>query len=92
MGLFDDWEGFDVQEERRKGREAGIEEGIEKGREQLLVEKVYKKLTKGKDAIAIADELEEPIEYVEKVIDIINKNGTSVDINSVVEELKTEKV
>lgn len=43
-------------------------EGKEKGREELLREKIHKKLAKGKTVPEIAEELEEEISVIEKII------------------------
>ena len=54
------------------GRKAGIEEGrktgLELGKKDLLKQQVQKKLLKGKDIDVIAEELEEEVAVIEKVI------------------------
>lgn len=54
------------------GRKAGIEEGrktgLELGKKDLLKQQVQKKLLKGKDIDVIAEELEEEVAAIEKVI------------------------
>ena len=87
MGLWDDWEGFDVQAERNIGRMQGREEG----KEQLLVEKISKKYSDGKDAETIADELDEPSEYVKRVINAIKEVGSADDVYLIIEKMKTVK-
>jgi len=95
MGLWDDWEGFDVQAERNigrmQGREEGREEGKEEGKEQLLVEKISKKYSDGKDAETIADELDEPLEYVNRLIKVIKEAGSTDDVDLIIEKMKTVK-
>ncbi|WP_035767616.1 hypothetical protein [Butyrivibrio sp. NC2002] len=91
MGLWDDWEGFDVQAERNIGRMQGREEGREEGKEQLLVEKISKKYSDGKDAETIADELDEPSEYVKRVINAIKEVGSADDVYLIIEKMKTVK-
>ncbi len=51
-----------------EGREQGREEGREEGREDHLKELIEKKLSKGKNITKIAEELEEDIVVVEKLI------------------------
>jgi len=91
MGLWDDWEGFDVQAERNIGRMQGREEGREEGKEQLLVEKISKKYSDGKDVETIADELDEPLEYVNRVIKVIKEAGSTDDVDLIIEKMKTVK-
>lgn len=43
--------------------------GIERGREELLTEKINKKLQKGKSIEQIAEELEESVEVIEKMLE-----------------------
>ena len=47
----------------------GLEIGIERGREELLTEKINKKLQKGKGIEQIAEELEESVEVIEKMLE-----------------------
>lgn len=79
MGLWDDWEGFDVQAER------------EIGREHLIIEKISKKYSKGKNASTIADELDESLDYVNKVIKAIKETGSTDDVDLIIEKMKTVK-
>ncbi len=53
----------------REGRERGREEGRKEGREELLRELVKRKLDKGKTLPEIADDLEEEISVIRRVID-----------------------
>ena len=48
--------------------EAGIEQGIAKGQQDLLMQKSKAKLAKGKSLELIADELEEDISVIEKLL------------------------
>ncbi len=54
----------------------GIEEGREEGMRQQLVKLVCRKLQKNKSAATIAEELEEELEEVEKVIEAQKKVGS----------------
>ena len=49
--------------------EIGIKKGIEQGKEQLLTQKVEKKLAKGKSVKEIADELEEDEKVICKILE-----------------------
>ena len=51
-----------------KGIEQGIEQGIAKGQQDLLTQKIKAKLAKGKSLELIADELEEDISVIEKLL------------------------
>ena len=50
------------------GIEKGIEQGITKGQHDLLKQKIKAKLAKGKSLELIADELEEDISVIEKLL------------------------
>ena len=49
---------------------------------------ICKKLIKGKDAVAIADEIEEPLERVSKICDIPSKYLPDNDVRKIMEELR----
>ena len=51
-----------------EGRKAGLEIGIESGKKEQLKQQIQKKLLKGKDIDVIAEELEEEVAVIEKVI------------------------
>ncbi|MCR4870394.1 MAG: hypothetical protein K5859_03730, partial [Atopobiaceae bacterium] len=53
-----------------KGKKIGVEEGIEQGEELLLIKQICKKISKGKDPEAIAEELEVPLEKAKAIYDI----------------------
>lgn len=53
----------------REGKEVGLKEGREEGREELLRELIKKKLDKGKTIPEIADELEEEISVIRRLIE-----------------------
>ena len=79
MGLFDDWEGFDVQEERRIG--------AKRGKKEVLIQQVCKKLRKQKDCKTIADELEADISEIKEIVDIAEKYKPEYDVEKILEEL-----
>ncbi|MGN0386319.1 MAG: hypothetical protein ACI4EX_10625, partial [Lachnospiraceae bacterium] len=66
-----EWEKIRCAERRygyERGREDGIEQGIEQGEKQLLISIVQKKLQKGKSLNEIADDLEEPVSVIERIV------------------------
>ena len=72
---------------KEEGREEGREEGKEEGREETLVTLICKKLVKGKSVPVIADEVEEPEEYVSKVCEIASKYLPNYDVQKIIAEL-----
>ena len=63
------------------------EEGREEGREETLITLICKKLVKGKAVSTIADEVEEPEEYVSKICDIASKYLPNYDVKKIMAEL-----
>jgi predicted transposase YdaD len=59
-------------EGRQEGRREGRQEGRREGGEIKLFELIKKKLAKGKDIDTIADELEESVEEVKRLMDKLN--------------------
>lgn len=53
---------------RKEGIEEGRKAGLESGKKEQLKQQVQKKLLKGKDIDVIAEELEEEVAVIEKVI------------------------
>lgn len=49
---------------------------------------ICKKLIKGKDAITIANEIEEPVEKVSKICNIASKYLPDYDVRKIMEELR----
>ena len=66
-----------IVEGMAKGKAEGIVEGMTKGkstgRKELLVELIKKKLARNKSAEVIAEELEEDISTIKKIIEEISK-------------------
>ena len=58
-----------LEEREQKGREEGYISGIETGKKELLRQQVEKKLSKGKNVEKIADELEEEVSVIRKIIE-----------------------
>ena len=75
---------------KQEGIEEGIEKGIEKERLSHLVETVCKKLLKNKSAALIAEELEEDLQAVERVIRAQRRAG-SYDVERIGEMLRAEQ-
>ena len=53
---------------RKEGIEEGRKAGLESGKKEQLKQQIQKKLLKGKDIDVIAEELEEEVAVIEKVI------------------------
>ena len=75
MGLFDGWQGFDVQEERRIGSEMD------------RIEMICKKLAKGFDTSTIAEHLELDEQYVKEICSIASSYAPDYEVNKIYEEL-----
>ena len=71
-----------------EGFEEGFENGEEKGRAVTLIQLVRRKLQKGKTFAAIAEELEEAPETVEKICKAVESCGVDSDIDKIYEEWK----
>lgn len=82
MGLFDDWEGFDVQEERRIGQI--------KGEEIRLIKLVTKMLTLGWDVSKTADLFDENESHIQSIYDIAKKYAPDYDPEKIYNELSPE--
>lgn len=63
-----------------------LEIGLQQGLEQGLVELICKKLRKGKDIQCIAEEVEEPLERVEKICHVAEKYAPEYAFSKVYEE------
>ncbi len=79
MGLFDGWEGFDVQEERRIGQT--------KGEEIKLIKQVCKKLSLGQDIFQIASDLVEAPDHIQEIYGIAVKYAPEYDSEKIYNEL-----
>ena len=69
MSIFE----YDKDEEEKKLRKAEYEAGIEAGRKDTLKQIIKKKLEKGKSVEEIAEELEEDVTVIRKLIDEIEE-------------------
>ncbi len=79
--LFEHFEGYDIQKVRRESREEGSD--------ILLITQIYKKLEKGKSSEIIADEVEENVETVNRVVEAIRSiEAESFDAQKVLEVWK----
>ena len=63
-------------------------EGEEIGRIKLLVSQIVKKIKKGKSFDIIAQELEENIEYIERIYNIAIRNEVDCDVDKIIYELQ----
>lgn len=59
------------------------EEGREEGADLKTISQVCKKLIKGKSVEEIADELEEEVDYINKICDIAAKFAPDYDVNKI---------
>ena len=64
---------FEEKKLRKAEYEAGVEAGIELGERSLLENQIRKKLKKGKPIEQIADELEEAVTTIQRIIEEIQK-------------------
>lgn len=75
---------------KQEGIEEGIAKGIEKERLSHLIETVCRKLLKNKSAAVIAEELEEDLQAVERVIRAQRRVG-NYDVERIGEMLRAEQ-
>ena len=68
MSIFEYDKELEEKKLRRAEFQAGMEAGIEKGQHDLLKQKIKAKLAKRKSLELIADELEEDISVIEKLL------------------------
>lgn len=70
------------------GEERGLAAGRSQGKSLNMVELVQRKLRKGKTAETIAEELEEPMENVERICEAVEKCGMDADPQEIYEEMQ----
>ncbi|MBR1643007.1 MAG: Rpn family recombination-promoting nuclease/putative transposase [Butyrivibrio sp.] len=80
MGLFDEWEGFDVQKVDRIGQD--------KGKTKKLIEIVSKKIALGQDSEQIARDLIEDERYIQSIYDVAIKYAPEYDSEEIYAELE----
>ena len=68
---------FEEKKLRKAEYEAGVEAGIELGERSLLENQIRKKLKKGKPIEQIADELEEAVTTIQRIIEETKKRKLS---------------
>lgn len=66
---------FEEKKLRKAEYEAGVEAGIELGERSLLENQIRKKLKKGKSIEQIADELEEAVTTIQRIIEETKKEN-----------------
>ena len=66
---------FEEKKLRKAEYEAGVEAGIELGERSLLKNQIRKKLEKGKSIEQIADELEEAVTTIQRIIEETKKEN-----------------
>lgn len=81
-----------LEEGLAKGRAEGLKEGCTKGAELKLIQLVSKKLRKGKSAEEIADELEERMEEIERIVHAARECAPDYNCEEIYERLyRTER-
>lgn len=88
----EDWREEVRMEVREEMREEVRTEVREEGSARKLIEQVCKKIKKGKEPACIADELEEPVRYIEEICRIAKKQEPEYTSEAVYEDWKTEKI
>ena len=73
---------------RKEGVKQGIEQGIGQGEDFKLIKLVQRKLRKGKTPEVIAEELEEPLENVERICAAVDKCGLEANALMVYDEMQ----
>lgn len=75
MSIYEYDKEFEEKKLRKAEYEAGVEAGIELGERSLLKNQIRKKLKKGKSIEQIADELEEAVTTIQRIIEEIKKEN-----------------
>lgn len=75
------------KEGRQEGRQEGWKEGRQEGSQTKLIDLVCRKLRKGKDAIEIADALEEELPVVERICKAARELGTDCDVQKIYQKI-----
>ena len=68
-------------------REEALNEGVDTGKELTIIERVIKKLQKGKDIPTIADELEDDESHIAAICSAIEKYAPDYDIDRIQKDL-----
>ncbi len=79
MGLFEEFKGFDVQAERKKGEEL------------KLIKMVCKKLNLGQPPDQIAEDLEEDQPHIQSICDIASSFAPDYDAEKIYDQLTHAK-
>ncbi len=75
MSIYEYDKEFEEKKLRKAEYEAGVEAGIELGERSLLKNQIRKKLKKGKSIEQIADELEEAVTTIQRIIEETKKEN-----------------
>lgn len=68
-------------------RKEGIQQGIEQGEDTKLIDLVQRKLRKGKTPGVIAEELDEPLDNVERICSAVLQCGLDVDPQNIYDKM-----
>ena len=77
---------------REEGLKEGLEKGLQDGRLSTLISQTCRKLSRGKDAHTIADELEEDVDMIEQICNIAEAYAPYYDEKQILEQMKTINV
>ena len=83
VGLFEEFKGFDVQAERKKGKDIG--------EELKLIKLVCKKLSMGQAPGQIAEDLVEDESHIQAICDIAASFSPDYDAEKIYDQLTNEK-
>ncbi len=74
-----------------KGMKAGMERGREAGSSMKLIHQICRKLQKGKEAVQIAEELEEELSSVERICEVAKQYAPEYECEAIYRRLKEEE-
>ena len=77
----------ELEKSKKAAMEQGLEQGLEQGIELKLIQQISKKLAKGKQPKAIADDLEEDLSTVEKICRIAVRFAPDYNCDLIYEQL-----
>lgn len=83
MSIFE----YDEEKHMECLRQEGFEEGYGKGEEMKLIAQVCRKILKNKTARQIAEELEEPLDVIERICEAAKKCAPDYECEAVYQTL-----
>ncbi len=79
-----------LQEMMQDEFEQGKAEGLEQGEDKKLVKQICKKMTKGKDAKTIAEELDEDLTLVQEIYDVASNYAPDCNADKIFDDWKAK--